>query len=414
MTDFQAKPEDLFGAGNLATDLAQTMHGVIDLARAPQGFDYKSSGGAYSFKGLIATVHFDEAVSEFSKQMAARLTSRGDDLDDIGYQLKRAAWRYTSQDRSTADSIADQHAHIDSRDGRTNYNVDPLANATPFPSGDKPDVKVPDDKKADFRDLIDQTQGNILKFDKVVRQATGWIDKHILGGDGKGWDPVEKLLAPIIGNWDELERAGECFRKAGTASEALAGTLKKADGQLDHGWQGKAAAAYQDHGQRLARAMEWEGPLGRIAEVVLKKTSQQIQKVGKELLDHINDELVNMFVGKHWWDKLKNVIEDAIPVAKIADVAYRMWKLYQHAEDIYNKMKKLLEDAKAILAVLQNPVGAIGDLGKKYGTFDSDSADGDKNKVDISADITRASDVSAITQAPPDKYAAPTGGAAWE
>ncbi|KAA8890226.1 hypothetical protein F3087_02645 [Nocardia colli] len=419
---FSARPGDIYGMGDLSANLAQTVRNATILAKAPVDFSYKGDG-AFDNAGLIDTVGIDDAVAIFGSMMASRLTSRSVDLDAVGYELKRASWRYSSTDRTSADKLADSHSKIENYGGYTGYNVDPVNDATTFPAGDSPDVELPAHRESDIRSIIDSSKGILTDIDKNIKEVTAWLHDNVGLGPAGGWSPLEQLIGPLAGNWAELERAGECFSKAGTAAEALASTLKAGNSQLASSWTGKAADAYQDHGLRLANAMAWEGSIGRIAKAVLDATSQEIKDATKTLLDYVNKKVKEELIDKGLKDVFAKVSTSLIPgvgwlfrAKDLYDLGKAIWEIYQHATETLDKMKQVIADAKAVIEALQNPQDAAAKelQGRIDKLKDRYKVDERKQQLELGIDIINAADVSKVTNAPKDKYTAPTGTQAWE
>ncbi|WP_051163656.1 hypothetical protein [Nocardia brevicatena] len=337
---FQVSVEDLFGMGNLASTLAQVEREAKTVANSPSNFpyteSYKTSGGI-NVPGLIEVARIDEVVSMFATKMASRLTSRSGGLDHIAFELKRAAWRYSSTDRTTADQLADAHSGIENYGGHTGYNVDPMANATEFPAADVPDTSLPAHKETDVRAIISASEGILTDLDTYIQQGTKWLHDNVThSGNKDGWSPLEQVVGPLLGNWAELERAGECFSKAGTASEAVAATFTAGNGQLGRSWQGEAADGYHDYGDRLAKAMDWEGPIGRIAEAVLVATSEQAQAAATSLLTYLNTKFQEVIIDRGLRTLLETAVTKLAPGIGWFSLIRDIGKWYDLGTDIWN------------------------------------------------------------------------------
>ncbi|WP_459545130.1 hypothetical protein [Nocardia sp. X0981] len=425
---FQVSVEELFGMGNLASILAQFERDAKILANAPSNFpyteSYKTSGGI-NVPGLIEVARIDEAISVFATKMSSRLTSRAGGLDYIAFELKRAAWRYSATDRSTADELADAHSSIENYGGYTGYNVDPMANATEFPAGDIPDTSLPAHKETDVRAIISASEGILTDLDGYIQQGTKWLHENVThSGNKDGWSPLEQVVGPLLGNWAELERAGECFSKAGSASEAVAATFATGNGQLSRSWQGEAADGYQDYGDRLAKAMDWEGPIGRIAEAVLVATSEQAQAAATSLLTYLNTKFQEVIIDRGLRTLLETAVTKLAPgvgwfslirdVGTWYDLGTDIWNIYEEATAMIDDIQRLLEDANAVLEALQNPKdAAASELQQRLDTVE-EQIDQNKERLDLAVDVAEASDVTAVTDAPDENYTAPTGAPAWE
>lgn len=421
---FKVEPKDLFGVGNVTNILGLSEREAAMLARAPQSFSYKGDGG-FDVPGLIAVVGIDKAVSEFSAAMESRLNSRTTSLDYISYELKRAAWRYTAQDRATADQIAESHSKIENYGGYNGLHVAPMTDATPFSPGDHPDTGMPTPRTTDIRAVIDQSKGILTEIDQAVREVTAWVSQHITDVGGKeGWSPLEQVVGPLTGNWAELERAGECFKKAGAASETVAASLTARNSDLAHTWQGKAADSYQDFGGRLTKAMAWEGPIGRISEAVLSAMVEQALAAIVDLLNYVNKKFKEEIVDQALKFIRDTAITAGIPgvgwmaaavrgATKAYNLGMAIYHIYTEVAEMIKKIKEMIEAAKAVLVVLENPEAAAEkEINQRI--------DKVKEKVDkadklagLGQDVISAGDITAITRAPKDKYAAATGTEAW-
>lgn len=89
-----------------------------------------------------------------------------------------------------------------------------------------------------------------------IRAACGPL---IGGADGTikaitGFSPLEEwVLKPFAGDWDALDRAGEAWRNAGKAVEALSVNMRSVPGQMGDAWEGEGAEAWAKALKELAK-----------------------------------------------------------------------------------------------------------------------------------------------------------------
>ncbi|TSE00776.1 hypothetical protein FOS14_07135 [Skermania sp. ID1734] len=399
MESFAVDCAEIFGMGTLAQELAvraEQARGLLPLATHSDGYH-----------GLMWALK--PAIDGFAADTQTRLLARQQGLESLGFDLRKAGWRYNTQDRANADSIADQHARIQ-EGAEARYSVDEMPGAARFPLSEPSDLSPPEVAAADVASVIDETRGVVSGVDAAIRTITGWIRDE-------PWSPLLMVIEPLSGNWTELERAGEIFAKSGNASEDVAKNLDRGADRVNSTWDGKAALEFLDYAGRLARALEWEGPLGRIAERVLQATSEQIQSVATVILQKINDVVRNRIVKSGLRDVFAKVATTLVPggwVVTLGVQAYEIGSalvdLHHEIQQLLDQIKKVIEDARAVLDTLHNPADLtpanLVPLREKV----RDAADG----ASLAEDLVRVAGIGAVLRAPTSKYAAPQGSSAWE
>lgn len=365
---FMAHSPNIYGTGRLVRQLSEPATGALGLLQAPR------AGAGYD--GILALIK--PGVDAYADAAHRRMLSRANSLSLDGIELQQAAWRYASADRATADELARIHTrHLPGPSARPGdlTSVDELPGAITYPLGITPDVGVPPEREADIAGLIGSTKGVLTDVDKAIRTVTKWAGEHcgqtcgLDSADKDGWSPLEEVIKPLCGNWAELERAGEIFRKAGECAESVAGRLGTSTAEIDHHWDGKAARAYVEHIQQLEGALAWEGPLGRIAERVLKKTSTEIQDAAKTILNKLNEFVQSEVVKKALADvalKIATMLQPGIgwlynaakigsTIRNIYNLSMALYKLYTEISALLDRANKLIKDAKTVLEALENP-----------------------------------------------------------
>lgn len=413
ITDVDVSVEELFGMGTHCDLLLQRLRTTGPVAGSPQTFDY--GGGVTAILGK-------EAVAPFAGAVRDRIDRRATGMEVMGFQLKQSAWRYSSSDRGNADRLAQEHSRIENFGGYQGYFVDPMANAAQYPPGDEPDLTIPEPSDTDFRSVVDASTGILTEIDKHIYEVTKWMAENVTGGDD-GWSPLGQMIEPLTGNWGELERAGDSFEKSGAACEGIAQSLKSGSERLDHSWHGQASTAYLDYSANMVKAIDWEGPVGRIAKAILVAASEQIQAAGTALLDRVNQIVEDRIVKAGLKDVVVKVATRlaAGPLGGwlfVAESAYNigrtLWDIYQESVQTYNKINALISDTKAVFEALQNPADtAQATLAEKVSNV-QERIDAATQQVEVGMDVAEVAAGAPAVAAVNQHYSAPTGTAAWE
>lgn len=413
ITDVDVSVEELYGMGSHCDLLLQRLRATGAVTAAPQTFDY---GG-----GITAALG-KEAVAPFAGAMRDRIDRRAGGVEVMGFQLKQSAWRYSASDRANADNLAKEHSRIENFGGYQGYSVDPIANAAQYPAGDEPDLTIPEPTETDFRAVIEESSGILTEIDKHIYEVTKWMAENVTGGED-GWSPLEQMIKPLTGDWGALERAGASFEKSGAACEAIAASLKSGSERLDQSWQGQASTAYLDYSANMVKAIDWEGPVGRIAEAILAATAAQIQESAVVLLDRVNQTVEDQIVKAGLRDVLTKVATRLIggPAGGwlfLAETTFQLgrtvWAIYEDAKSTYEKIDSLITDAKAVLEALQNPADtAQSTLEEKVNNV-QERIDAAAQPIELGTDVVEVATGAPAVAAVSRHYSAPTGETAWE
>lgn len=406
---FNVNPAEVFGMGALAEHLTESMTKVDQLVVEAQ------PGEGYTGAMMMA---LKPAISEYATGTATRLTSRHRTVTHMGYSLRQAGWRYTAADRSHAEDLVKQHSRLSQTEVCTptddnRLQVDDLTGAASYPVGEIPDLTAPPHRQADIKGLIDQTSGLLVDIDEGIRKVT-----DIVLDDP--WSPLSEVVKPLSGNWTELERAGEVFSKCGTATETIGGSLKSGAERVDKAWDGSAAVAFQSYQEGLVKALEWEGPMGRIADRVLQATSKQIQDTAKEVLQKINDFVENRIVKKGLKDALIGLVASATPgswlvtIEKAFELGKTLYDFVMEIKKVIDKINQLITDAKSVIDALKNPADfAQKKIEDKLKPI-KDKIDKAEDRAQFVSDLAGVADMNALNGAPKTEYTSPAGPAAYE
>ncbi|MDG3012644.1 hypothetical protein G4X40_21110 [Rhodococcus sp. D2-41] len=402
---FAAQPTEIGGMACLADASAD------HLIRARSLMNAGTPGPGYS--GLLELLA--APIEQYTAAAAGRVQRRHDVTFGMANELRHTAWHFSSQDHANAQALAQQHSSLASvilADSCAMVTVyDGIPGSEAFAVRDEPDFTAPPAAECDVRGLIDSTTGILKDLDDAVRTVTQWV------GGGDGWSPIEAAIKPIAGNWAELERSGKAFAKAGTACEQVAGNLRDGARRLDTTWDGKAAIAYQDYVEHLAKALAWEGPLGRLAERVLKATSDQIQETATALLDKISQVIQDRIIGAGLKDVFIRNATKVVPggwIFQMIEIGHAIVDIWMAANELINDIKNLIADAVAVIDAIENPADAIANaLAEKLQPL-QEKVDELQDNLEMAGDVAAVSDVTALTGAPTSNFAVGPGEQPWQ
>ncbi|MDG3015257.1 hypothetical protein [Speluncibacter jeojiensis] len=406
--NFAAKPAEIGGMGGLAqtsADHLTKLEGLLHEASPSTGYD-----------GLMEFLK--APVSECTAATVARVQARQSVTLAMAAELKRSAWLFSATDHGNAEALARAHTHTEVVNTATACTLATTYDVVPgveqYPATGEPDLSVPEHKGADIRGMIDSTTGVLKDIDAAIQTVTNWVS-------GSAWSPTAQIVKPLSGNWTELERAGAIYSQAGGGCETVGRNLRDGARRLDASWDGRSAIAYQGYVAHLIKALEWEAPSGRLAERVLAATSEQIQKSAKALLQKVNDVIQEKIIGAG----LKDVFVKAATKVLPGQWIYMAWEigeaiveLWQEATKVVDTVKTLINDAKAVIEAIEDPVNFAED---KAEAAIKDKLEPITNAVHearddakFAADLTSVADTSAVTGAPSIDFSVGSGDTPWQ
>lgn len=325
----------------------------------------------------------------------------------IGGELKKAAWLYDDLEKKNYDAL---NAHTDLLPHPLKRSGSPSEAATGSvreyndvvdygtPSGI--DYPPPNPAIDDTREVIDDAAGWLGEVDKTIFELTDW-------------SPLNEVVAPLSGNWNEIRRLGEAFDIAGTAMEAAARSLEDGVGRVDRHWDGLAAQSFEDYSRRQIAAMFWEGPCGRtihaLAEAIAEQIRHGVQTVVRKLADMLEAE-VDLGSGRSALKvalKKLPVLGTAWQVSSIVDI---IWTTMDLTMDLVSKIEDLVDRFGQFLDAITDPAGQIDRTVDRYLAPFNDYLD--KGKVGV--ETAKTANIIPLLETPDERYSVGQGTEPWQ
>lgn len=391
----KVEPAQLGGAGEYVLRLGENAHSAVELSSVHA----KADSG--DFKGLMALLR--GPVDSLASATQSRQRPVVEALTGTGNELKQNAWDYQAQDRSNATSLG--HTTFGGSGG---MSVESLPGAVSFGAPTAVDLVAPPDNDVDFRGLIDETMGFVGEVDGKIQSLIGW-------------SPVQSALEPIAGNWAALRTIGQTYGKAGTALGTVGGGLIDVSGRLDPHWDGRAAVAFGDYANHLARGLEWEAATGRLIQQGLELAADKIEDAVKRVLVLFKDSLAR-FVDFHDVSGTIHTVLKLIPgvgsAKTIEQVTEVIQDIYKTVDFMLTDVKKAVEAVEEFLRFVEDPVGYVGDkasseLDEKLAPF-KERVDDAQQSAQNTRDFLTVADVSSSRDMPDQRYEAGFGNDPWE
>ncbi|WP_147283560.1 hypothetical protein [Rhodococcus sp. AG1013] len=339
---------------------------------------------------------------------------RYDDLSStcssIGVELNRAAWMYADQEKRNYDALNANLLSCLLPEAGADAEHPGTGVAGPFPEPSKysavesVDLAPPETAAEDIRKLISDSAGWLGDVDDGIKVATGW-------------SPLEEVIKPISGNWNELKRIGDAYKIAGEAMETSGQNLAAGAKQVDEHWDGKAAVAFQEYASRQAEAMTWEGPVGRVTKVCLERVADEIKAAVEEAVSHLADMLEEQVQVNDASHLLKFVLKK-IPLAGTGYQVYEITKIIDAVQgrvtSLVEKIREVVKALNGFLAAVASPSGTLNELAESILAPITSKVDDVRTKAELAFDIAGVADADGPLHKPTESFSMGTGGEPWE
>ena len=405
--DFKAHPSWIAGAGTAvktiggnASDIAKFVEQYCPVA--PEGF------GGKILDPLTGPFQVSADATRARHSGIAYLTLA------TANQLNRAAWTYHDKDQQTqasfdrmtttlADGIPGEPGSGASRP----FTAYPGAEKFELPNAIS--VDPPSAAPPELADLIAETTGVVGDVNEAIKNVTRMAGSEI--------NLLEKAVAPVTANWNELRRIGECYKVAGNAMEQSGLNLDYAVGQVGPHWDGRAAVAFEDWARRQSAAMKWEGPVGRVISDVLTMVADQIREGVRLICEKLRDFVASYVDFRSTKEIFKQLVKK-IPVIgtalEILDLARKIWQVVDLVTGIVQRIEDLRNRVMELLQFLADPVNKTKEwVVEKLEPFTSRASDVAQVTA-LAADVDKITDVDRTLDRPQHSYDPGHGNQPWE
>lgn len=187
-------------------------------------------------------------------------------------------------------------------------------------------------------------------FVEKLENDCGLILGHLMGFIRKafGVSPIEELVKPIVGDWNQLEAARTGWLQAGLASAGVGRNFSALPEQTADGWKGEAGDAFRSRMTSLGESYS------TYAEgcTLISELTEGLIEMAKAVAEGI--ATVVSFIG----DIVERLaLEASVPVfgwiAGAADVAVHVKAFWDKIHRGYELLKMLLTRVKTVLVALQ-------------------------------------------------------------
>ncbi|QNG17375.1 hypothetical protein G4H71_07810 [Rhodococcus triatomae] len=391
---FEARPGEIAGLGKQTKSISE------DVFSAKRYVDEHTVAFGI-FSGTILGA-LDKPFEIAREAVSKEFNDLGEKTESMAVELNRAAWMYHRTDKQTYDAL---NAHMADK----SFDTSPYGSDAPAPGPAEPypdparyalpedfELKAPDHGSSDIREVIAEAGGWLGDVDTFVKEVSGW-------------SPIETLIQPLNGNWNELKRIGDAYKNAGNAIEACGDSMKSGKSQISDWWKGKAADRYQDYATRQHEALQWWGPSLRVAEKMLTYLSNKLLSGIKELVVWIKDWLEKQV-------KLESGITGAFKFViknTLAGKAAILLKVIYDAKNlltkIMNGIKDLVEAARDNLPYIFSPSGTYNEnFEKTLKPFNEVLKTGKTIR-----DVKNTADSGPAVNRPKDDFSVGTGNEPW-
>ncbi|WP_068275450.1 hypothetical protein [Aldersonia kunmingensis] len=270
MEEFNAAPGEIAGLGVLVSSLGEDSGKIADFIdqNGPPSGDFSDA--------IISDLV--EPLRTAAETTCGRMRDIGVASTSTGIELNKAAWMYHDQEQKNYAALnavthdvpsaapVEYGADIE-RPGQT----DAYGNVATYSKPETFKLDPPSANKEDVADLVTEVAGWLGDVNETIKSITRTIGTEV--------NPLDMVLSPITGNWNELKRIGESYKVAGNAMEATGKNLDASVSRVGEYWDGKAAIAFEENwARRQIAAMKWEGPVGRIVNDGLTVVANEIRE----------------------------------------------------------------------------------------------------------------------------------------
>lgn len=339
---------------------------------------------------------------------------RYDDLSStclsIGVELNRAAWMYADQEKKNYDALNDNllicplpEAGVGSENPGTGA-AESFPEPARYVAVESVNLTPPETGAEDIRKLIADSAGWLGDVDDAIKAYSKW-------------SPLEEVIKPISGNWNELKRIGDAYKIAGEAMEKSGKNLAAGAKQVDEHWDGKAAVAFQEYTRRQTEAMIWEGPVGRVTKACLDRVAEEVKAAIKEAVSHLADMLEEQVNVEDAMHLLKFALKK-IPFVGTGAQLYEIIKIIDavrsRVTSLVDKIRELVEALTGYLSAVASPSGQLNELSETTLAPITSKVDDVKKKAELVQDIAGVADADGPLHKPTDNFSVGTGRHPWE
>ncbi|NLU82616.1 hypothetical protein HCA44_07460 [Rhodococcus sp. HNM0569] len=327
----------------------------------------------------------------------------------MGVELNRAAWMYVDQDNRNYDAL---NAHAEAailNPGQYGSTTPAPGPAESFPDParyvlpDKINLGEPETAAEDIRRLIADSAGWLGDVDDAIKAATNW-------------SPLEQVIKPISGNWNELKRIGDAYKIAGEAFDKSAKNLEAGAKQVSDHWNGKAASAFQNYAQLQIEAMKWEAPVGRVIKAALDRVAEEIKSAAVEAITNLKEMLEDEVRVNDAWDLLKFAVKKIPVIGNAAQVASILKIIHDVAERVMklvDKIREVVDALKSFLGTLASPSGHFNEVSESTLAPITDKVTNMKKKAELIRDVKNALDAEGPANKPTNDFSVGEGSDPW-
>ena len=187
-------------------------------------------------------------------------------------------------------------------------------------------------------------------FVEKLEGDCGLILGHLMGFIRKafGVSPIEELVKPIVGDWNQLAAAKEGWKQAGLACEGVGKNFAAVPGQTTDSWKGDAGDAFRTRmtslGESYSTYSEGCTLIGELTQGLIEM-AQAVAEGIATVISFIGDIVEQL------------ALEASVPVvgwiAGAADVAIHVKSFWDKIHRGYELLKMLLTRVKTVLTALQ-------------------------------------------------------------
>ncbi|AOD22445.1 hypothetical protein IM25_13220 [Rhodococcus sp. p52] len=389
---FKAAPEEVAGAAVLFDDIADDASASTDYIRAECSVQQGLGAGVLALLSapLAATADF----------MSSRYGGLAAVTRSTGVELNRVAWMYADQEAQTYDAL------------NANILFEELIDAhydsyTPAPGPAAPFLDPVTYRKAEEVDLpLSEVGAEDIR--QVIADAAGWLgDVDDAIHAATGWSPLLQFVEPLTGNWNELKRIGDAYRIAAEGMETCGSNVRAGYEQLDPHWDGAAAQSFTEHAERQAAAMEWEGPVGRVAKEMCFFTSDKVRQAAISGVRRLATMLEAEVSLENTTQALKFAVKKIPWIGTYIQVNTIVEIIRQAAsqiDDLVDSVREIVEALEGFLAAMASPSGYLNEKFEEKLAPMTDAYTDTKTKAELAMDIASVADTGDTYNAPKSGY----------
>ncbi|MFC8934096.1 hypothetical protein ACFT1A_18645 [Rhodococcus sp. NPDC057135] len=326
-----------------------------------------------------------------------------------GMHLNRAAWMYHDQEKRNYDAL---NAHSE----MSIVDMSPYNSENPIPG-----PAVPYDSPAEFKpaNAVDfpPPQSATDDIRKVIAESAGWVGDVDNGFKiVTGWSPLERLIAPLSGNWNELKRIGDAYKTGGDGIEKCGLNLEDGTKRVGESWDGLAAQSFDGYSRKLSEALKWEGPHGRVVKEVLYVLADQIRRGVESALRFLErklDDQVQITDGTSAMKWVLRRVPYAGPSIITVELVSAAFSTAQKVQEIVDDIRVLVECLKEFLDLVTSPSGKLSEMSERLLAPVVDTLDDANKKTELGLSIAGVADAEGVLNTPKTGYNPGTGRDPW-